>query len=96
MQLLSTSLAQKKQKALNNIFKTDDPPNFRIQVANGQLENSFATPTLNFDIEDNTLAQHLVVMKKLTGPIIGLYFMRNNSEVIDTTHGLKHFPHLTM
>ena len=35
-------------------------------------------------------------MKKLTGPIIGLHFMRNNSVVIDTTHGLIHFPHLTM
>ena len=35
-------------------------------------------------------------MKKLTGPKIGLHFMRNNSVVIDTTHGLIHFPHLTM
>ena len=35
-------------------------------------------------------------MKKLTGPIIGLHFRRNNSVVIDTTHGLIHFPHLTM
>ena len=35
-------------------------------------------------------------MKNLTGPIIGLYFMRHNSVVIDTTHGLIHFPHLTM
>ena len=35
-------------------------------------------------------------MKKLTGPIIGLHFMRNNSVVIDTTHGLIHFPHMTM
>ena len=35
-------------------------------------------------------------MNKLTGPIIGLHFMRNNSVVIDTTHGLIHFPHLTM
>ena len=35
-------------------------------------------------------------MKKLTGPIIGLHFMRNNSVVIDTTHGLIHFPHLKM
>ena len=35
-------------------------------------------------------------MKKLTGPIFGLHFMRNNSVVIDTTHGLIHFPHLTM
>ena len=35
-------------------------------------------------------------MKKLTGPTSGLHFMRNNSVVIDTTHGLILFPHLTM
>ena len=35
-------------------------------------------------------------MKKLTGPIIGLHFMRNNSVFIDTTHGLTHFLYLTM
>ena len=35
-------------------------------------------------------------MSKLTGPIIGLLFMRNNSVVIDTTHGLLHFSHLKM
>ena len=35
-------------------------------------------------------------MKNLTGPFIGLHFMRHNSVVIDTTHGLIHFPHLTM
>ena len=35
-------------------------------------------------------------MKKLTGPIFGLHFMRNISVVTDTTHGLIHFPHLTM
>ena len=35
-------------------------------------------------------------MKNLTGPILALHFMRLNSVVIDTTHGLIHFPHLTM
>ena len=35
-------------------------------------------------------------MKNLTGPIIRLHFMRHNSVVLDTTHGLIHFPHLTM
>ena len=30
-------LATIKQKASNNILKIDDPPNFQIQVANGQL-----------------------------------------------------------
>ena len=34
-------------------------------------------------------------MKNLTGPNIELHFMRHNSVVIDTTHGLIHFPHLT-
>ena len=35
-------------------------------------------------------------MKNLTGPIIGLHFMRNNSVVIDTTHGFIQFQHLTV
>ena len=82
-----------KQKAPNNILKIDDPPNFQIQVANGQLEKPVSTATLKFEIGDNSFAEHFVVMEKLTGPIIGLHFMRNNSVVIDTTYGLIHFPH---
>ena len=89
-------LQTNKQKAPNNILKIDDPPNFQIQVANGQLEKPVSTATLKFEIGDNSFAEHFVVKKKLTGPIIGLHFMRNNSVVIDTTHGLIHFPHLTM
>ena len=81
-----------KQKASNNIIKIDDPPNFQIQVANGQLEKPLSTATLKFEIGDNSFAEHFVVMKKLTGPIIVLHFMRNNSVVIDTTHGIIHFP----
>ena len=88
------------QKAPNNVLKIDDPTNFRIQVANGQLEKPHytkkSTATLKFEIGDNSLAEQFVVMKKLTGPIVGLHFMRNNSVVIDTTHGLIHFPHLKM
>ena len=85
-----------KQKALNNILKIDDPTNFQIQVANGQLEKPLSTATPKFEIGDNNFAEHFVVMKTLTGPINGLHFMRNNSVVVDTTHGLIHFPHLTM
>ena len=85
-----------KEKAPNNILKVDDPPNFRIQVENGQLEKPLATTTLKFEIGDNFFAEHFVVMKKTTGPIIGLHFMRNNSVVSDTPHGLTHSRHLTM
>ena len=85
-----------KQKAPNNIIKKDKPPIFQKQVVNGQLEKPLSTATLNFEIRDNTSAEHLVVMKKSTGPIFGLHFMRDDSVVIDTTHGLIRFPHLTM
>ena len=85
-----------KQKSTNNILKTDDPPNFQIQVANGQLEKQLATTTLKFALVDNVFAENFVVMKNKTGPIFGLHFLMNSSVVIDTTHGLIHFPHLMM
>ena len=85
-----------KEKAPNNILKSDDPPSFQIQVANGQLEKPSATATPKLEIGDDNFSEHFIVMKKLTGPIIGLHLMRNNSVAIDTTHGLIHFPHLTL
>ena len=97
----ASAIAQKEldriqQQSPSNILKIDDSPNFQSQVANGQLEKPTATATLKFDIGDHIFAEHFVVMKNLTAPLIGLHFMRHNSVVIDTTHGLIHFPHLTM
>ena len=94
--IAQTELDRMKQQAPANIFKNDDPPNFQIQVANGQLEKPIATATLKFDFGDNTFAEHFVVMKNLTGTIIGLHFMGHNSVVIDTTHGLIHFQHMSL
>ena len=85
-----------KQKAPSNILKTDDSLSFQIQVANGFLEKPIATTTLKFDIGDHIFADQFVVSKNMTGPIIGLHFMRHNSVVIDTTHRFIRFPHLTM
>ena len=96
VQLPRMTWTQWKKKAPNIFLKIDDPPNFQIQIAIGQLEKPLATTTLRFEPRDNNFAEHFVVMKKLTGPIIGLHFLRNKSVVIDTTHGLIHFPHLTM
>ena len=84
------------KKAPSKILKIDDPPNFQIQVANGQLEKPLSTATVKFEIRDNTFAEHFVVMKKLTRPGTGLHFMRNNGVVIDTTHGLIQFPQLAI
>ena len=84
------------ERALNNILEIDDPHNFQVQVANGQLEKPLSAAILNFEVGDNTFAEHLVILRKLTRPISRLHFMRNNRVVIDTTHGLIRFPHLTM
>ena len=96
-----SAMAQKeldriKQQAPSILRKIDEPPNFQIQVANGQFEKPIATATLKFDIGHHIFAEHFVVMKNLTGPIIGFHFLRHNSVVIDTTHGLIHFRQLTM
>ena len=85
-----------KQNAPHNILKIDDPLNCQIQVANGKLEKSLARAAYKFENRNNNFTEHFVVMKKLTGPIIGFLFQRNSSVVIDTTHGLIHFSHLTM
>ena len=62
-----SAIAQKelnriKQQSPSNILKNDDPPNFQIQVANGQLQKPTATATLEFDIGDHIFAEHFVVM----------------------------------
>ena len=85
-----------KQQAPSNIFKSDDPPNFQNHVANDQLEKPISKITLKYNIGGNTFAEHFVVKKNLKGPILGLHFMRHNSLVIDTTHALIPFRHLTM
>ena len=79
-----------KQQAPANIFKTDEPPKFQTQVANGQIEKPKATATLKFDIGDLIFAEHIEVMKNLTGPSREFHFMRHNSVVIDTTRNLIH------
>ena len=85
-----------KEKAPNNFLKIDDPSNFQIQEADGQLEKPLTTTTVIFEIGDKTFAENFAVMKKLTGTIYGLHFMRINSIVIDTTRSLIQFPHLKM
>ena len=85
-----------RQKTPSNILKNNEPLNFQIQVANSQQGKLLATATLKFDIGDNTSAEHFVVMRKLTGLIVGLHFMRNYNVALDTTYELMHFRHLTM
>ena len=85
-----------KGKAPNIILKIDDPPNFQIKVANGQIEKPLATTTIKFELGDNIFVEHFVLVSQITRPKIRLHFLKNNSVVIDTTQGLMHFPHLIL
>ena len=95
------AIARKDLDAINqkvpiNFLEIGDAPNFQIQVADGQLEKPLVTASLQLVMGDNIFVEHFVVIEKLTGPVIGLLLMRNNSVVIDTTHGLINFPHLRL
>ena len=93
--IAQTELERIQQKAPTNIFKTDYPSNFQIQVKNDPLEKQLGIATPIFVIGDHPFAEQFVVMNNLIGPFIGLHFMRHISMVIDTTHNLMFFPHLT-
>ena len=47
--IAQSDLYRIKQQASANIFKIGDPPNFQIQVANGNLEKAIPTATFIFD-----------------------------------------------
>ena len=87
---------KKKQNAPHNVLKIDGSPKFQTQVGKGQLQKLLATATLKIEFGNKIFPEHFAVMKNLARPIIELHFMRNNSVVIDTKHGLIHFPQLTM
>ena len=71
--IAQNDLDTKKQKAPIIILETHFPPNFQIKVINVQLENSLSKATINIEIKDNTLAEHFVVMRKVTKPKKGCF-----------------------
>ena len=92
-EIAQNGLDRIKQRAATNTFQLDVLPAFQLQVASARLEEPFTTVTLKFDIRDRTSTEQIVIRTELTGPIIALHFMRHKSVVIDTTHGVIHFPY---
>ena len=78
-----------------DIVKELEPPPFKLQVANGDIETPTKTIILQFEIGDWNFKETFIVAKRLTGPILGLTFLKNNSAILDVSQGLLHFPHLT-
>ena len=58
-----------------NILKESDPPPFKLQVANGDIETPIRTIQIQFEIGDWTFKETFIVANKITGPIIGITFL---------------------
>ena len=78
-----------------DIVKELEPPPFKLQVANGDIETPTRAIILQFETGDWNFKETFFVAKRLTGPILGLTFLKNNSAILDVSQGLLHFPHLT-
>ena len=87
-----------KIKLLSNssIINTGPPPDFKIMVANGQLEDPLSTVELQFEMADWTFREGFIVMKDLPHPLIGLCFLHRHDAVFDIRQGILTFPQLSM
>ena len=79
-----------------SVIREGPPPNFQIMVANGQLETPKSTIELKFEVRDIEFHEIFIVMEHLTGPIIGLMFLRRNHTVLDMRQGILNFPFFSM
>ena len=84
-----------KNMSPNNILQEADPPPFKLQVANGDIESPTKTIQVQFEIGDWTFKETFIVVNKITGPILGHSVLKNNTAILDASQGLLHFPHLT-
>ena len=85
------------QMSSKDIVKEMEPPPFKLQVANGDIEAPVKTILLQFEHGDWNFKETFIVAQRLTvtEPILGLTFLKNNSAILDVSQGLLHFLHLT-
>ena len=74
-----------KSVSPDNILKEMDPPTFKVQVANGDIGTPTITVQLHFELGDWTFKETFIVATKMTGPILGLLFLKNNSAILDVS-----------
>ena len=66
-----------KNMSPNYILQEADPPPFKLQSANGDIENPTKTNQVQFEIGNWTFKETVIVASKITGPILGLSFLKN-------------------
>ena len=72
----------------DNVLKELKPPTFKLQVANGGIEDPTKTVQLRFEIGEWTIEETFLVATKLTGPILVLTFLKIISAILDVRQAL--------
>ena len=78
------------------ILNKGPPPEFQGMVANGQLEAPIATVELQFEVNDITFRENLIVITNLTSALVGLLFLQRNSTIRDMGQRILNFPFFSM
>ena len=81
---------------LQSIIKEVPTPNFQIIVANGELETPKSTVEIKFEFGDIEIHEIIIVMEKVTCPLIGLSFLQRNNTILDMRQGVLNFPFFSM
>ena len=69
-----------------------DPATFKLYVANGDIKAPTKTVQLQFELNDWRVKETSTVATKITGLILELTFLKNNSATLDVSQALLHFP----
>ena len=69
---------------------------FQIMVANGDFETPKSTVELKFEVRDIEFQEILLVIEKLSIPIIRLMFLQRNHTVLYMRQGILTFPYYTL
>ena len=78
--------------APQSIVKEGPAPNFQIMGAIGQVETPKSTVELKFEVGAIEFHEIIIVMEKLTSPLIGLSFLQRNNTFLDMRQGVLNFP----
>ena len=82
--------------APRTILNGSQPPEFQIMVATGQLEASFATVELHFEVAENFFGEKFLITTNITSPLNGLLFLQRNTTRFDMRQRFPNFPFFAM
>ena len=78
------------QMSPKDIVEELEPPPFKLQVANGDIETLTKTIILLFEIGTGTSKRHLLLQNDSRAQYSA--FLKNNSAILDVSQGLLHVP----